>query len=158
MIDVSFFPEDEYLIGLGKATFMVGWFESFLHDLPSIPDLPPDCTLDNLATKTTHEIGALIAARSRDVSDSADREWMKAYGDALVLVAAERKKFIHARPVTLPDGRGRLRRWTPDEDELITDEWLARFVQLVEGAVDSLRPFPRPFFRDDRDERPRSAG
>jgi len=133
------YPEDDYLLLLGRLVYAVGYLEwSVLGELPS-------AQIERLAGQTTGALGSSLAGRPtlRKVADSALREWIRKGGKELQEVAPKRDMVLHARPATDPDERQRLYRWHPrrEESEWITDELLN---QILADICDRLRRLGDP--------------
>lgn len=111
------FPEDEYLIKLGKVIYSMSYHEwSIMGDLLYIigNDKIPGVEIArqevrNLFSKTSGQIAEFFRQKSAVVSDNDLKKWLKAAGDAIETID-KRNDVIHSHPITNKAGKQRLYR------------------------------------------------
>lgn len=134
------YPEDDYLLLLGKLVYAVGYLEWLpLGDLSGL-DVPPALKLTALEGQTTSDIGKRLTDPDllAGVADSAARGWLEEAGRDLLEVAPKRNAVLHARPATHPKEDQRLHRRDPKTQETywITNVYLD---QLLADIYERLR-------------------
>jgi hypothetical protein len=112
-------PEDEYLIELGKLIYSIASLEGLLlSDLPRMPTTIAELSPKELAGHTTTGIGRQLLTLAPSIQDRAWREYIGRGGEALVDLGPKRNSILHARPATI-DGRRRLHRWRLEPTEIM---------------------------------------
>lgn len=142
------YPDDDYLIKLGKLAYSVGYLEwAILGNLPGLKNLPASIDVTNLVGQTTHGIGEIVAGSQTlaQVSDAGVKAWLREGGKALKEAAPDRNRVLHARPATDPEGRQRLYRWDPKRGDIgfVTDDELDELLSRMDDRlrrVDEKRP------------------
>lgn len=138
-------PEDEYLLLLGKVIYSISSVEGLLiFDLPRMPVAVKGLTPQHLAGVTTTTIGSRLIGGAPSVADPSWRAYLLRGGQALKDLGPKRNRVLHARPATI-DGRQRLHRWrlNPPEVVSITPAHLVELLDEVEDhrrVLQSLRP------------------
>jgi hypothetical protein len=130
------FPEDEYVLAIGKLAYAVSYLEwGVLGDLPHISGLPQELSLERLAGLSTGQIAKRLKepAVLAKVIDVRLREWLSLAGDILAAASSVRNSILHARPATI-GGHQRLYRWDPVRGETFAIE--ATFLADALGTVE----------------------
>ena len=140
------FPEDDYLLALGRISYSVGYLEwAVLGHLPQIPDLPSELDLRALVGRTTGGIGRQLQNPTvvAKVVNPALRAWLQEAGQRLIRVAELRNSVLHARPATVK-GQQRLHRWDPERGEIftLTQRRLDAIIADINDSVRGLGPPP----------------
>ncbi len=138
-------PEDDYLLKLGKVIYSIASIEGLLiFDLSSLPEQVEGLTPQDLARHTTTTIGRRLIRGATSVVDPAWRTYLDRGGRALLALGPNRNAVLHARPATI-EGRQRLHRWRLDPPEVlpISSTHLEEMLEEIEShrrAVSGLRP------------------
>lgn len=140
-------PDDSYLLLLGKVVYSIASLEGLLvFDLPRMPDTVDGLTPDALAGKTTTGIGKLLQNRAPGVSDELWRSYLACGGEALTDLGPKRNAELHLRPATV-DGNQRLYRWRLEPPETLptTTEHLELLLGEIEEHRQALMRLRPPF-------------
>lgn len=135
------YPEDEYLLWLGRVNYSVSYFEwSILGDLPRIPNLPSEFSIHSLSGGTTGQIANALKNKSaiNKIPDAKTVEWLSAAANHLEQIAIARNSILHARPATAPSGQQRLNRWDTRRAEFFIIE-TDKMIAIVEDIDTRLR-------------------
>lgn len=138
-------PEDDYLLQLGKVVYSVASIEGLLiFDLPRMPAMIEGLTPKHLAGKTTTVIGKRLLTLAPSIEDGDWREYVERGGEALVDLGPKRNSVLHSRPATV-GGEQRLHRWRlePTEVMSISAPHLDQLLDEIEThrrALNLLRP------------------
>lgn len=138
-------PEDDYLLKLGKVVYSISSIEGLLiFDLPRMPEPVEGLTPQDVAGRTTTTIGNRLISGAASVVDPVWRTYLDRGGQALVALGPKRNAVLHARPATI-GGHQRLHRWrlNPPEVLSISSTYLGEMLEEIEGhqsAVSDLRP------------------
>ena len=135
------YPEDEYLLWLGRVNYSVSYFEwSILGDLPHIPGLPSEFSIESLHGGSTGQIANALKNKTalQKVSDTKTVEWLSAAGNHLEQIAVARNSILHARPATASSGKQRLNRWDSRSAEFFMVE-IDKMSDIVEDIDVRLR-------------------
>jgi len=136
------FPEDDYLLALGRIVYAVTYLEwQVLGDLELISGLPEEFKVESLVGKSTGQIGSQLSdeALLAQVADPETRGWLRAGGEHLKQVAVPRNSMLHARPATV-DGEPRMYRWDISRGETftITGAWLEDFLSELDDRSEDM--------------------
>lgn len=95
-------PEDEYLLQLGRVVYSVASVEGLLlFDLPRMPLEIEGLSPDALAGKTTTAIGKRLLELAPTIPDQPWRRYLSRGGKALEDLGPKRNSVLHARPATI---------------------------------------------------------
>lgn len=97
------YPDDDYLVRLGKLVYAVGYLEWLsLGDLPGLKGLPRSLSLAALEGLTTRDIAKRLMDSDElaKVRASAVRDWLREAGQHLLEVGDKRNNVLHARPAS----------------------------------------------------------
>lgn len=109
-------PEDEYLLLVGQAAYMVSSLEGLvIFDLPGLAaHLPPALDVAGLSGMTTKQIANALTAAAGDINDDDVRTYIALAGRLLGEASSRRNDLLHSRPATVEEGT-RLYRWKSDD-------------------------------------------
>jgi hypothetical protein len=127
------YPDDEYVLLLGKLSYSVSYFEwMVLGDLPHISHLPEEFRLEKLAGLSTGQIANAFKNKKALASmpDVRTREWITAASAHLEAIAEARNTILHARPATSSAGLQRLNRWDVKRKQTFMIE-----THMLEGII-----------------------
>lgn len=119
-------PGDPYLKKIGIMAYAVTSMEwTVLGDLPQHElALPPNCTIDRLAGKTTGELSRRFGEAAAAATDTRVANFLRTAERVLGAAALIRNDVLHARPAT-EDGEQRLYRWKANITPFVIDDaWL----------------------------------
>lgn len=138
-------PEDEYLLQVGRVVYSVASIEGLLiFDLSRMPEKVEGLSPKTLAGKTTTTIGRRFLELAPAVSDQPWQNYLRRGGEALQDLGPKRNSVLHARPATI-DGEQRLHRWRVEPTEIMPIS-LAHLEQMLDEvkahrrALNRLRP------------------
>lgn len=113
-------PEDEYLLQVGRVVYSVASIEGLLiFDLSRIPTSVEGLSPRALAGRTTTAIGRCLLERARSVPDQLWQDYLARGGEALADLGPKRNSVLHARPATI-EGEQRLHRWRLEPTEIMS--------------------------------------
>ncbi|MFF3929257.1 hypothetical protein [Streptomyces hirsutus] len=135
-------PEDDYLIRIGRLSYLVTYLEwQVLGDLSYIPGLPAELDVRKLAGMTTGRLAQIFQSKKilQQVTDTATRDWLRRSGELLESTARDRNSVLHARPATIA-GKQMLYRWHPEGNQVfaVDEAWLDAAEQRLWDAVREL--------------------
>jgi hypothetical protein len=138
-------PEDEYLLQVGRVVYSVASVEGFLlSDLPRMPVAVEGLSPDALAGKTTTVIGRRLLELAPTIPVRPWRDYLSRGGEALEDLGPKRNAILHARPATI-DGEQRLHRWRLEPTEIMSIsfahlEHLLNEIEAHRHELNRLRP------------------
>jgi hypothetical protein len=138
-------PEDDYLMQLGKVVYAIASIEGLLIlDLPRMENSVAGLSVEELAGKTTTEIGKRLVDLAPSIGEQGWRAYLTRGGEALLDLGPKRNSVLHARPATI-EGHRRLHRWriNPTEIMPISSDYLSELLNEIDThhqALNRLRP------------------
>ncbi|WP_373071053.1 hypothetical protein [Gemmatimonas sp.] len=113
-------PEDEYLLQVGRVVYSVASLEGLLvFDLPRMPLTVEGLSPNALAGKTTTVIGRRLRELSATIPNRRWQDYLSRGGVALEDLGPKRNSVLHARPATV-DGEQRIHRWRLEPTEIMS--------------------------------------
>jgi len=111
------FPEDDYLIKLGKVVYSMAYHEwgiigdlLYIIDNDKIPGIEiTRQEVEKLFSKPSGKIAEFFTQKSTVVSDADLKRWLEVAGDALGIIG-KRNDVIHSYPITNNNSKQRLYR------------------------------------------------
>lgn len=124
-------PEDEYLLQVGRVVYSVASIEGLLiSDLPRMPLQVEGLSPRALASETTTTIGRCLVKLAPTIPDRPWQDYLLRGGVALKDLGPKRNSVLHARPATV-DGEQRLHRWRLEPTEIMSIS-LAHLEQMLD--------------------------
>lgn len=137
-------PDDDYLIQIGRAVYAVTYMESMvINDLQRIDGLSPGLA-DELSERTTGQIARRLEHEAEALPAGKGQDFLRLASAHLKAMAAKRNSLMHARPITADDsGTQRLHRGIRGltrQPEWFTVEsaWLENFLADWEARLSEL--------------------
>ncbi len=142
------FPEDDYLLLLGRVSYGVSMVEwKLLGDLSRLRGLPPEISVEELAWRTTGGIADEVVRHLAKVEDVDVRAYLEVCVAQLRILRPMRNDILHARPATI-NGAQRLYRWVRRSGSVrafaIDEARLESILQRVDQAVTAINAVRLP--------------
>lgn len=138
-------PEDDYLMQLGKVVYAIASIEGLLiFDLPRLDNSTVELSVGALAGKTTTQIGRRLVDLAPSIGEHGWRAYLTRGGEALLDLGQKRNAVLHARPATI-EGHQRLHRWriNPTEIMPISSDYLSELLNEIDAHRQALNRLRR---------------
>ncbi|MEU0060449.1 hypothetical protein [Streptomyces sp. NPDC006334] len=134
--------EDDYLIRIGRLSYLVTYFEwQVLGDLSRIPGPSPELDVRKLAGMTTGGLAQTFQSKKilQQVADASTANWLRRSGELLQSTARDRNAVLHARPARIA-GKQMLYRWHPEGNQVfaVDEAWRDAAEQRIRDAIREL--------------------